>query len=292
MAFFKGEEPGPAVFEPITAAEWAYIEEIARDLRTCIEITNRRENAGVFTDPFTGWLAVWSVLLGVLAWETVTSVIVLLRADKVRSAFALSRSLYENVMRMCYYRLQAGPIADSWRCDPADRKIEDELARMDACKDWWSISTRMAKHLQYLDPDLSEMSVDERRMFEQALAGEASPRNYRRIIKDVPGDKKAQGRSIIQWAHRSAFLHGDPLTRLDVMHERQEANEFHYDERFDDSKIPPRYILAQCAIHALSLLHEVHTITGFGYSYYYHARRLKTVFPFVKETDEGVVIRA
>jgi hypothetical protein len=82
-------------------SQWDIIEEIGRDLKAYAEALAFWD----FDDPFKELLRDWSHALGVLAYEAYESAVVLVRAGRLRGAFALGRSLLDYYFRLNYYTL-------------------------------------------------------------------------------------------------------------------------------------------------------------------------------------------
>lgn len=287
----------PAVARDLTVDQWSLADEVAGDLRVYITMMSRLEKDGALPDAFAEWLTVWCVLLGALAWDAYTAIIVLLRAKKVRSAYALSRALYDYFVRLVHYREQARPIMEEWRADARKMKnVKNGLQKVDAWRDWFTINRKMADHLRRMQPDLSDMTPDELSEFEAALEasahGDLGNRPFRDMLKSAwPDDQHAQEFTYTQWLQRSAYLHGDPLTRIDVLGESVVGDRAEYDLRLDQSIISEVHVLTGATAFVLGLMEQAHQITGRHYALRVLAPKVVRMFPFRHPSRAGATPR-
>jgi hypothetical protein len=286
----EAEVGGAAGSGHLTDEQWALADEVAADLRTYVEMVSRLEKDRAFADAFTDWLAIWSVLLGALAWEQYTALIVLLRAKKVRAAFALGRALYDYFVRLAYYRAQAQPTIATWRADARKMKsLKNGLQRIDAWRDWFTINKKMADHLKRTQPDLSDMSPQELAEFQGAMkaseGGEPGVRRFDHMLTRVfPGDERTQQFLYAQWTQRSAYLHGDPLTRVDVMRERVTGTNADYDVLLDETRITENHVLSIATFFALGIMEQMYLITDRQYALTVLVPKVRRLFPFTDPT--------
>ncbi len=254
---------------------------------------SRLEKDRAFPDAFTDWLAVWSVLLGALAWECYTGIIVLLKAHKVRAAFALSRTLYDYFVRLAYYREQAQPTITSWRADPRKMKsIKNGLQRLHAWRDWFTINKKMADHLNRTKPDLSDMDpkqlADFQKAMEASVHGDLGMRSFHDMLKTVwPEDKHTQQFTYAQWLQRSAYLHGDPLTRVEMMREHVTGRNADYDLLLDASTISQNHVLTGATVFVLGLMEQFYLITDRQYALTVLAPKVRRLFPTKEPNANG-----
>jgi hypothetical protein len=254
----------------ISDEQWALADEISADLRIYIDMILRMEREGALPDPFTEWLAIWAGLLGVLAWEHYTSVVVLLRAGKTRGAHSLSRTLFDYYVRLCYYRNQASPIIDKWRKKPRKKNLNNLLKSMHAYKDWFSVHAKMARDLRLTNPDLSDLDPESLKLLHEALKTfekeKTGLREFRYMLKSVwPDEKAKQDMTYALWLRKSAYLHGDSLTRTEVMSETHIDGQAKYEALYESS-ILPVHVLKVATGHVLELMYQAYLITDRHYA--------------------------
>ncbi|GAC1412664.1 MAG: hypothetical protein NVSMB64_22940 [Candidatus Velthaea sp.] len=275
----------------ISDEQWALADEVARDVRIYVDMILGLERAGAFRDDFTNYLALWAGLLGALAWEHYTGVVSLLRVRNVRSAFTLSRPLFEYFVRLCYYRKQAEPSIATWRADPRKMKsIKNGLMKTHAYADWFSIVKKMVDWLKLADPDMSDVTPEELhnliKMFDFTNTQVATNRSYRHMLTTVwPENQLAQDRTYALWLRRSAYLHGDPLVRNEVLIETLEDKQLRYASSFEESEMNAVEILKLATGHMLEWMYQTYLATDRIYALQVLGRKVLIAFPTLESEN-------
>lgn len=273
--------------EEVSDEQWLLVDEVKQDLRTYVDMILTCEKTKIFEDDFTNYLALWCALLGILSWESYDSIILLLKAQKPRSAYMLSRTLFDYCVRLTYYHEQAKPIMLEWRSNPK-KNLRNGLRKIHACQDWFNVDAKMANYLNLKESDLSHLTSKEMREIGKKLEKaheEIIVRQFPYMLKIAfpdhahPDHEKLRNILYAEWLNRSAYLHGDPLARIDFLKEHFENKNYSYESLFDESGISSVSLLTISTHLVLGMMRKFSEITDRSYAFPIHMRRMSTVFP-------------
>jgi hypothetical protein len=258
----------------VTESMYECADEFVRDFQ---------ENFGVLgtgiqslkTDPpkptaeFTQALLYWCIVLGVLALDSFKSLIVLLKANRLRAAVMLSRSLIDYSVRLRYYVEQAKtPVAGLARNPKIDPKyIRDQVH---AYRDWFNADTKLVGILG-LYP--AEVIPDEARstiLEELARENQRYDQRFNDMLKvAAPSNRRSEqvyhDATLATWLMASApLLHGDQAVITDVIRRRGETTE----AEIDSPSALPRTLLMEAVSHMEDLLQSFAMVHGWNIGEY------------------------
>jgi hypothetical protein len=232
-----------------------------------------REDTGY--DELEAYLYDWGVVLGVLAVDVFQSVVVLLKANRVRGAHMLSRAITDYDVRLRYYIVQSTKIRRCHRERP-NVPIEHLKKQMHAVRDWNNADFRLASVLSLYTPSVWPANIREE--LEKKIASnemlegadftamwrflnehEADYLGILRMLRDDLAFKHANVKP--EWRMQSAFLHGDQTIISDVL-------EFGNGEKtgtmFKYSQASPYTILFAAMDHLLEIIQSFAIIRGWA----------------------------
>lgn len=98
------------------------------------------------------------------------------------------------------------------------------------------------------------------------------------MLKSVwPTEQDKQDTTYALWLRKSAYLHGDPLNRMEVLDETLENDQVSYRPRFETS-ISQVGMLKVATGHVLELMYHTYLVTDRQYGLLVHGRKALTLF--------------
>jgi len=182
-------------------------------------------------DELEEYLYDWAVVLGVLAADVFESVVVLLRAGKIRGANMLSRALVDYDVRLRYYVVQSIGLRHRHKAGPTV-PLPLLKKQMHAARDWENADFKLASILNLYDPNMWPKEIRDA-LEEKLRTGETAQNAAFSQMLEFLQQNEANIRGLIPtwrehaeerydkmlagWRMQSAFLHGDQVIISDVL---------------------------------------------------------------------------
>jgi hypothetical protein len=185
----------------ITPEHWAFVEQTIPDFKFNLDLLAKRTNK----DDIERHLSAWAIVLGVLALETFEAILLLIRDEKLRAAFMLSRALTEYHVRLRFYILQAKPIAESNRQKPIP---EEHMKRqIHAIRDYKNADAKIADvlhkyRIEYVSDASASRFCDKLKRTRRCTSSTSAQCARQLRMKTRPFGKSAMRSSRVQGAER------------------------------------------------------------------------------------------
>lgn len=227
-------------------------------------------------DELEAYLYDWAIVLGVLATDVFESVVVLLRAGKIRGANMLSRALVDYDVRLRYYVVQSIRLRRRHKSGPPV-PLQFLRKQMHAARDWENADFKLANVLNLYTPSvwpeeirfaleerLSTGETEQNAAFSQML--EFLQENESTLRGLIPTwrehTEERYSKMLAGWRMQSAFLHGDQVIISDVLDFKDDVKTGVW---FKYSLAPVNLVLFLAIDHTLQTLASIGMIRGWAH---------------------------
>lgn len=247
---------------PITPAQYAFADDFIQTFKAAINYVHQAELEPELDD-FKDYQLSWCVALGVLAVDTFGSIIELFKADRVRTAWMMTRILIDCHVRLRYYILQTQDAKAKF--DRTNRKHpKNYLKKSHAYVDWNNAQSKQYKIMQQRPLDLSDMPPKERAALEKALSKQydAYQRNIKHMVEVVAADEEEGDWFYTSHLLMSGYMHGDQIALNDLIATSDnKVSAIHW----ETANLTAVHSLAEAVLHMLRIMESFKLVTGWVY---------------------------
>ena len=208
-------------------------------------------------DLFEEYLSARAVGLGVVALDNLSGIIVLLKANKLRSAYMLSRSLIDYHIRLRYYVLQSLEPKNRWQ-QSNSRSIYNFLKQCKAYIDWQNAQEKTFSILKDRPLDLEHLQSRGRDKFLAQLERdhEVHSREFHHMLEVAEPEDEMRRFLRSTWLFQSGYMHGDQIMLAEVLEKADNEIVVHWDSK----GVSPIHTLGEAIFYCQQILESVKLI--------------------------------
>lgn len=220
--------------------------------------------SGDAKDEFGEYLVVWAVNLGVLALDVFESVVLLLKANKGRSAYMVSRALLDYHIRLRYYVVEGLKVREKWIAKKR-KHIKNYLQQMQAYQDYHNTEDKLFAIIKGRNTQTwGDISEDDKERIIEKLKAENkihSRRVYEMLKTAAP---KSVGDYYAHHQFQSGYLHGDQITLVDTI-KSGTVVDHNLQVNWDSQRLSTHITLGDSYLWCYEMLKSVEMFQGWAY---------------------------
>jgi len=241
------------------------------------------ENIGLLRDNPQGdrlqrYLFLWALYLSLATLDVFESVVILLRARRIRAANMLSRALSDYDVRLRYYIVQGQSPLQGFKRNP-QVELRHFVDQTYAARDWENAENKLVSNMSKYEPDawpeearaslLAAVTAPQPThgqrftiMCDFLKTHEADALHLLPFCRDGLSSRYQNAKAV--WAMQSAYLHGDQAARTDFVEDEdaESGPTIHRKAPGDFS----RTILFTSINNALEVMHSIGLVRGWALS--------------------------
>lgn len=265
---------------PVTQAQLDFADWFSVQFKAAIE----HLIAGDAKDEFEEYLVIWAVNLGVLALDVFEAVVLLLKANKERSAYIVSRALLDYHIRLRYYVIEAEAVRSEFLA--TNRKHpKNYLQKMQAYQDYTNTEDKLFAIIKGRDRhewgDISEKE-QQRILRKMEKVGNIHSRRVHEMLKTA--EPKSVGDYYSHHQFQSGYLHGDQITFVDTIKSGTVA-EKNIEVNWESQRLSGHITLGDSFLWCYEMLTSIEMFRGWAYAK--DAAFQKAYFAFQRDIFDG-----